>query len=218
MSATTYPQTARTSPLRARDRMSYDREAAYAILDEAWQCTLTFVVDGPDGPEPRALPTLLVRVDDTVYVHGSTGSRPMLAARSGGLRVCLSVSHLDALVLARSQFHHSVNYRSVVVHGIATPVTDPALTTCVLTALMEKIGKGRAADSRPPSAKELAQTGMLALPLTEVSVRSRTGGVSDDPEDLSLPHWAGIIPLRTVTGPAEPAPGVTVVPPAYLNR
>src|SRR5215207_2671818 len=116
----TYPMTERTMASRMRERMSYDRDEAHAILDEAWHCTLSFTVDG----EPRALPTLIVRVGDTVYVHGSSGSRPLLAAAGGGLRVCLSVTHLDALILARSQFHHSANYRSLVAHGIATPVTE----------------------------------------------------------------------------------------------
>src|SRR5687768_16549773 len=141
----TYPMTERTTAMRMRDRMSYDREAAHAILDEAWHCTLTFTVDG----EPRALPTLIVRIGETVYVHGSTGSRPLLAASTGDLRVCLSVTHLDGLVLARSQFHHSANYRSLVAHGIATPVTDEATKREVLTALVEKIGEGRSVQSRP---------------------------------------------------------------------
>src|SRR5678809_916378 len=110
--ADTYEQTARTTALRVRERVSYEKAVAHAILDEAYHCTLTFVVDG----EPRALPTLHVRLGDTLYLHGSTGSRPMLAARSGGLPVCVSVTHLDGLVLARSQFHHSANYRAVVAH------------------------------------------------------------------------------------------------------
>src|SRR5688572_33106054 len=110
MTTTSYEPTPRTVSLRERDRMSYDRAAAHAILDEAWHCTLSFVVDGG----PRALPTLHVRVGDTLYVHGSTGSRPYLSARQSGLPVCVSVTLLDGLVLARSQFHHSANYRSVV--------------------------------------------------------------------------------------------------------
>lgn len=193
--------------------MSYDRDLAYAVLDEAWHCTLSFVVDG----EPRALPTLHVRINDTVYVHGSTGSRPLLAARSpGGLPVCLSVTHLDGLVLARSQFHHSANYRSVVAHGVATLVESHAEKQRILAALVDKTGDDRSGHTRPPTSKELAQTSVLALRLDEVSVRRRTGGVLDDEEDLGLPYWAGVVPLRVVPGRPEPDSGVTVPQPAYL--
>lgn len=209
----TYERTSRTVSLRERDRMSYDRAAAHAILDEAWHCTLSFVADG----EPRALPTLHVRVGDTLYVHGSTGSRPLLAARPSGLRVCVSVTLLDGLVLARSQFHHSANYRSVVAHGIATLVTDDDAKRAMLTALVEKIGAGRAAQTRPPTVKELAQTSVLALPLTEVSVRSRTGGVNEDASDLDLPYWAGVVPLRIVQGEPTPDRGVILPTPDYLS-
>ena len=209
----TYPMTERTTATRMRDRMSYDRDLAHAILDEAWHCTLSFTAGG----EPRALPTLIVRIGDTVYVHGSTGSRPLLAACGAGLRVCLSVTHLDALVLARSQFHHSASYRSVVAHGIATLVTDEATKREVLAALVEKIGAGRSEDSRAPSAKELAQTAVLAIPLDEVSVRARGSQVNDDEEDLGLPHWAGVIPLTQRAGRPVPAAGVTAPLPGYLS-
>jgi len=208
----TYEPTSRTTALRKLDRMSYDRELVHSILDEAWHCTLSFVVDG----EPRALPTLHARVGETVYVHGSTGSRPLLTARGGGLRVCLTVTHLDALVLARSQFNHSANYRSVAVHGVATLVTDPADKLAALTAFVEKIGPGRSAHTRPPDDKEMAQTAVLALPLTEVSARQRVGGVGDDPEDLALPYWAGLVPLRVERGVPEPDAGVTSPTPDYL--
>jgi uncharacterized protein len=194
--------------------MSYDRDLAYTILDEAWHCTVSFVVDG----EPRSLPTLIVRVGDTVYVHGSTGSRPLLGARdSTGLRVCLSVTHLDGLVLARSQFHHSANYRSVVAHGIATLVESPEEKLRVLAAIVDKIGDGRSTQTRPPTPKELAQTSVLALRLEEVSVRRRTGGVIEDEEDLDLPYWAGVVPLRVVAGQPEPDAGVPAGQPAYLT-
>ncbi|GAA4948486.1 bifunctional pyridoxamine 5'-phosphate oxidase family protein/GNAT family N-acetyltransferase [Actinoplanes utahensis] len=207
-----YAPTPRTIPHRARTRMSYGIEAAHAILDEAFDCAVGFVVDG----EPRVLPDLHVRVDDTLYLHGSTGSRLGLAARGEGVPVCVSVTVLDGLVYARSQFSHSANYRSVVAHGLARPVTDEAEKLRVLTALTEKIGPGRAADSRPPTRQELAQTTVLALPLTEVSVRARSGGVNDDPDDLALPHWAGVLPVRLVTGPPVTEPGVAAAPPSYL--
>lgn len=209
-----YPRTERTTATRTRDRMSYDETAAHAVLDEAYHCALGFTVDG----EPRVLPTLHVRVGDTLYLHGSTGSRPLLAARGdAGLPVCVAVTLLDALIYGRSQFHHSANYRSVVAHGTARLVTDEREKIAVLTALVEKAAVGRSADSRPPSRRELAETAVLALPLREVSVRDRTGGVNDDPADLDLPYWAGVLPLRLIAGVPEPAPGVTAPLPAYLR-
>ncbi len=209
----TYPKTHRTTSLREKERMSYSREQAHAILDEAWFCTLSFVHDN----EPRALPTLFVRVDDIVYVHFSTGSRFGLGSRFDVMRVCLSVTHLDGIILARSQFHHSANYRSLVAHADAALVTDPAERDLAFAALVEKVGTGRSAATRPPNLKEAAQTAVLRLPLDEVSVRTRTGGVNDEPEDLDLPHWAGVLPMRVVAGPAQPDTGVTAPLPSYLR-
>ncbi|WP_422734047.1 bifunctional pyridoxamine 5'-phosphate oxidase family protein/GNAT family N-acetyltransferase [Micromonospora sp. WMMD558] len=208
-----YAATPRTTATRSRDLMSYDPEAAHAVLDEAYDCALAFTVDG----EPRVLPTLHVRVGDTLYLHGSTGSRPLLAARGEGLPVCVAVTLLDGLVYGRSQFHHSANYRSVVAHGTAHLVTDADEKARVLTALVEKVGRGRSTESRPPNRRELAETAVLALPLREVSVRSRTGGVRDEPADLDLPHWAGVVPLRLTAGVPEPDAGVTAPVPAYLR-
>ncbi|MBB2942316.1 RimJ/RimL family protein N-acetyltransferase/nitroimidazol reductase NimA-like FMN-containing flavoprotein (pyridoxamine 5'-phosphate oxidase superfamily) [Actinoplanes lutulentus] len=207
-----YPPTERTTATRNRKKMAYDRAKAHAILDEAFDCAVGFVVDG----EPRVLPNLHVRLDDTLYLHGSSGGRMGLSARGEGIPLCVSVTLLDGLVYARSQFNHSANYRSVVVHGDARLVTDEAEKARVLTAIAEKIGPGRAADSRPGDRRELAQTSVLALPLVEVSVRERTGGVIDEPEDMDLPYWAGVLPLRTVAGPPVAEPGVTQAPPAYL--
>ncbi|SCF38105.1 Nitroimidazol reductase NimA, pyridoxamine 5'-phosphate oxidase superfamily [Micromonospora purpureochromogenes] len=209
-----YAPTPRTTASRSRDRMSYDPAAVHAVLDEAYHCVLGFTVDG----EPRLLPTLHVRIGDTLYLHGSTGSRPLLAARGDdGLRICVTVTLLDGLVYARSQFHHSANYRSVVAHGTAHLVTDDAEKSRMLTALVEKVAAGRSADSRPPSRRELAETAVLALPLREVSLRSRTGGVRDDPADLDLPYWAGVVPLRLTAGLPEPDAGVTAPVPAGLR-
>lgn len=208
-----YTPTSRTTATRSRDRMHYERSLAHAILDEAYDCAVGFVVDG----EPRVLPTLHVRVGDTIYLHGSTGGRLGLAARSGGVPVCVTVTLLDGIVYARSHFHHSANYRSVVALGTARIVTDDGEKRMAMTALVEKMGGGRAADSRPPTRRELAQTALLALPLEEVSVRARTGGVVDDPDDLDLPHWAGVLPLRRVAGPPEPDGSVVVPAPAYLT-
>lgn len=209
-----YRQTARTTPNRYPGRAAYDRAAVHAILDEAYYCHIGFVVDG----QPRLLPTLHVRLDDTVYVHGSTGSRPPLAARTpDGLPLCLAVTLLDGLLYGRSHFHHSANYRSVVAHGVAHLVHDEEEKRAALTALVNKVGGGkRAADSRPPTRRELAETALLALPLDEVSAKVRTGGPVDEPEDYELPYWAGVVPMRMVPGPAEPDAGVTAPIPDYL--
>jgi len=207
-----YEPTARTTASRNWSRMHYDRDLAHAVLDEAYDCTVAFVIDG----EPRALPTLHVRVDDTLYVHASSGGRLGLTARGEGVPVCISTTLLDGIVYARSQFHHSANYRSVVVHGTARPVTDETEKQAAMTALVDKLGAGRSADSRPPTARELATTVVLSVPLAEVSVRVRAGGVSEDSEDLPLPHWAGVLPLRRIAGPPEPDAGVRAATPAYL--
>ncbi|BBH64260.1 hypothetical protein ACTI_09450 [Actinoplanes sp. OR16] len=207
-----YTPTERTTPLRDRKKMRYDRESAHAILDEAFDCAVGFVVGG----EPRVLPNLHVRIGDTLYLHGSTGGRTGLTARGEGVPLCVSVTLLDGIVYARSQFNHSANYRSVVVHGTARLVTDESEKAEVLTAMADKVGAGRSADSRPGDKRELAQTSVLALPLVEVSVRVRSGGVIDEPEDMDLPYWAGILPLRTVAGPPVTEPGVSQAPPAYL--
>ncbi|MET9668727.1 pyridoxamine 5'-phosphate oxidase family protein [Streptomyces sp. NPDC006475] len=198
-----YEATERTVPTRARERASYDRELVHSILDEAYLCHLGFVRDGA----PVVLPTLFARVDDHVYVHGSTGSRPlrMAGAPDPGLPVCLTVTHVDGLVLARSAFHHSINYRSVVIHATAHPVTDPAEKRAALDALVDQVVPGRAEDSRPANPKELAATAVLRLDLTEVSAKVRTGGPNDEPEDTELPHWTGVLPLHTSYGPAIPA-------------
>ncbi|MGV9987695.1 pyridoxamine 5'-phosphate oxidase family protein [Streptomyces olivaceus] len=211
-----YRPTDRTVPTRSPDRASYDRELVHSILDEGYVCHLGFVRDGA----PVVLPTLYARVGERLYVHGSTGSRPlrMTGAADPGLPVCLTVTHVDALVLARSAFHHSINYRSVVAHGTAYEVTDPEERRTALDALVDQAVPGRSRDSRPASRKELAATSVIRLDLDEVSAKLRTGGVNDEPEDLALPHWAGLVPLRRGYGApvADPclAPGTTV--PDYL--
>ncbi|GAA2496786.1 MULTISPECIES: pyridoxamine 5'-phosphate oxidase family protein [Actinomycetes] len=191
---TAYTPTDRTMPTRDAERASYDREVVHAILDEGYVCHLGFVRDGA----PVVLPTLYGRVGERLYIHGSTGSRPlrMTGAADPGLEVCLTVTHVDGLVLARSAFNHSINYRSVVVHGIAHQVTDPEERRRALDALVDHVVAGRAADSRPANKKELAATAVIRLDLDEVSAKIRTGGANDEPEDLALPHWAGVVPLR----------------------
>ncbi|MEU0597067.1 pyridoxamine 5'-phosphate oxidase family protein [Streptomyces sp. NPDC006393] len=217
-----YAPTERTVPTRSANRASYDKELVHAILDEGYVCHLGFVRDGA----PVVLPTLYGRVGERLYVHGSTGSRPLRMARQAapkgpaepGLPVCLTVTHVDGLVLARSAFHHSINYRSVVVHGIAHQVTDPEERRTALDALVDHVVPGRAADSRPADTKELAATAVLRLDLEEVSAKLRTGGVNDEPEDLALPHWAGVVPVRREYGTPLPdadlAPGIGL--PDYL--
>ncbi|MFE5819100.1 pyridoxamine 5'-phosphate oxidase family protein [Streptomyces sp. NPDC056479] len=213
----TYTPTDRTVPTRSAERAVYDKELVHAILDEAYVCHLGFVRDGA----PVVLPTLFGRVGETLYVHGSTGSRPlrMTGKADPGLPVCLTVTHVDALILARSAFHHSINYRSVVVHGTAYDVTDPEEKRIALDALVEHVVAGRSGDSRPANKKELAATAVIRLDLNEVSAKLRTGGVNDEPEDLALPHWAGVVPLRkgydTPLDDPDLAPGTDL--PDYLK-
>ncbi|MEU5613931.1 pyridoxamine 5'-phosphate oxidase family protein [Streptomyces sparsogenes] len=214
-----YQPTDRTVPTRSRERASYDRELVHSILDEGYVCHLGFVRDGA----PVVLPTLYGRVGERLYVHGSTGSRPLRmagGAEDPGLPVCLTVTHLDGLVLARSAFHHSINYRSVVVHGTARQVTDPTERAAALDALVDHVVPGRAADSRPANAKELAATAVLRLDLAEVSAKVRSGGPHDEPEDLALPYWSGVLPVARTYGtpvPADDLPADAPVP-AYLTR
>jgi uncharacterized protein len=210
-----YAPTPRTAPTRARERVSYDRATVHAVLDEAVLCHVGFVVDG----RPVVLPQLHARVGDTLYLHGSTGARALMAARDGGLDVCVTVTLVDGLVLARSAFHHSVNYRSVVVHGTAEVVTDPAEKTAALDALVDAVVPGRTSGTRAPDRRELAATTVLRLPLAEVSVKARSGPPSDDAEDLEGPHWAGVLPLATVPGAPVPAPDLApgIPAPAHVT-
>ncbi|MCX4402208.1 pyridoxamine 5'-phosphate oxidase family protein [Streptomyces sp. NBC_01764] len=214
---TAYTPTDRTVPTRSKERAAYDHELVHAILDEGYVCHLGFVRDGT----PVVLPTLYGRVGERLYVHGSTGSRPlrMTGQADPGLPVCLTVTHVDGLVLARSAFHHSMNYRSVVVHGIAHQVTDPDEKRAALDALVDQVVPGRSYDSRPANTKELAATAVIRLDLNEVSAKLRTGGPNDDAEDLSLPHWTGVVPLTKGHGTPIPAddlaPGIEL--PDYLS-
>lgn len=198
-----YPRTARTTPTRAPQRASWDRALVHRILDEGYLCHLGFVREGT----PVVLPTLYARVGERLYVHGSTGSAPVRAAggAADGFPVCVTVTHVDGLVLARSAFHHSVNYRSVVVHGTARPVTDAGEKAAALDAIVDQAVPGRAADCRPADRKESAATAVLAIDLTEVSAKTRTGGPNDDAADLELPHWSGVVPVGVRYGAPEPA-------------
>ncbi len=184
--------TPRTIVNRMRKRGSYDREVVHAILDRSLVCHVGVVIDGA----PRVLPTLHARIDDRVYIHGAASNR-MLRTAAEGVEVCLTATLIDGLVMARSAFHHSVNYRSVVIFGRATEVTDPERKLAAMRALVEHIGPDRWENSRQPYPKEIAATSILELPITEASAKIRTDGPIDDDEDYALPHWAGVIPLRT---------------------
>lgn len=201
---TSYPPTARTTPTRHTERVGYDRDLVHAVLDEALLAHVGFVVDG----RPVVLPQLHARVGDALYLHGSTGARALRAARDGGLPICVTVTLVDGLVLARSGFNSSVNYRSVVAHGLAGVVDDPAEKEAALDALVDAVVPGRVAAVRRPTRRELAATTVLRLPLAEVSVKVRSGPPLDEPEDLGLPVWAGVLPLATVAGEPVPDPAL----------
>jgi len=186
-----FPVTERTRIIREANRAVYNREAIYKILDEAFVCHMGFEVDG----QPYVIPTMFARVEDYLYFHGSAASR-MLRGLSEGLSVCITVTLIDGLVLARSVFNHSMNYRSVVVLGRAILIDEPSEKLNALRMFTEKLLPGRWHDARQPSEKELKATSILKLQLTEVSAKVRTGDVEDDADDYALPVWAGIIPLR----------------------
>lgn len=209
-----YEPTPRTTPTRKRDRATYERAAIHAVLDEAIHCHLGYVVDGA----PVVVPTIHARHGDVLYLHGSSGARvARLAAADEGVPVSVAVTLVDALVLARSQFHHSMNYRSVTVHGRARLVTDAAERATALAAVVDHVAPGRSAESRPGDRQELAATAVLRVPLDQAVLKQRTGPVVDEAEDLDLPHWAGLLPVRTVFGTPEPAPELAgVEPPAHL--
>jgi len=206
--------TTRTRVVREADRGVYDRETIYRILDEGFICHVGFVVDG----QPFVIPTSYGRSGDTLYIHGSAASR-MLRNLDKGIPVCITVTLLDGLVLARSIFNHSMNYRSVVVLGTATLVEDSAEKLEALRRLSEHILPGRWADSRQPNERELKATFALRVPITEFSAKVRQGPPIDDEEDYAFPTWAGVIPLATVARPPIPdargAAGIGV--PSYAS-
>lgn len=195
----TLPETDRTRLLRRHQRGSHELAEIRAVLDEALVCHVGFV--GPHGP--AVVPTTHVRVDEAIYVHGAMASR---LGRADGIAMCLVVTLLDGLVLARSAMHHSMNYRSVIVYGDAQLVTDIDEKIRVLAALVDHVAPGRAAQVRPPSPAELAATALLRLPLLEASLKTRCGPPVDDVEDLDWPCWAGVVPLVERTQAPEPAP------------
>jgi uncharacterized protein len=189
----------RTRVRRMPARADYERETIEAILDEGLIAHVGFAVDG----EPYVIPTLHARVGERVYFHGSSASRTVRALAAGA-QMCLTVTLLDGLVLARSAVHHSVNYRSVVVLGRATPIEEPVEKMAAIEAFTERLIPGRWDEVRPPTAKELKAIQVLSLPLGEASAKLRSGPPVDDEEDYALATWAGVIPLATVTGAPVP--------------
>jgi nitroimidazol reductase NimA-like FMN-containing flavoprotein (pyridoxamine 5'-phosphate oxidase superfamily) len=199
MDAERYQLTERTRARRLPERATYDRATVHAILDEGFVCHVGFVADG----QPYVVPTGYARAGETLYLHGSTGSR--LGLRPG-MDVCVTVTLLDGLVLARSAFHHSMNYRSVMAIGRTRPIRDPQEKEAALRALVDHIVPGRSDAVRGADRRELAATAVLALPLAEVSAKVRTGPPIDDDPDYDLPIWAGVLPLALTAGGPAPDP------------
>jgi uncharacterized protein len=206
-----YAPTPRTVPTRYASRAAYDRAAVHAVLDEALVCHVGFIRDGA----PVVLPTVHARNGDTLYLHGSSGGRFSLL---DGEPVGVTVTLIDGLVLARSWLHHSAPYRSVVIHGTARVVRDEKERRDAMAALIDHIAPGRSADTRPPTKKELAMTAIVAVELAEVSLKSRGAHIGEEPEDVDLPYWAGVIPLKLTAGEPVPDEGLRadVAVPDYL--
>jgi nitroimidazol reductase NimA-like FMN-containing flavoprotein (pyridoxamine 5'-phosphate oxidase superfamily) len=196
-----YAANTRGTYTRRSDHARYDAQAINSLLDEALICHVGYV----DGVDPIVVPVIHTRIDETLYLHTAAGSRlAQLAAE--GTRLCVTVSLLDGLVLARSQVGHNVNYRSVVARGEGVLVTDDAEKLEVMAAVVEHIVAGRSRHSRPPTAEELAAVGLVRMPLDDVSLKARSGPPVDEEADLALHHWAGVIGVRYGYGPAFPAP------------
>lgn len=188
-------QTPRTTVVRSRDRGRYDRETIYSIVDEALICHLGFSIDG----QPYVLPTTHARIDDRLYVHGSVANR-MLKNMKAGVPVCITMTLIDGLVLARSAFHHSMNYRSAVILGTAREITDEQEKRAAFDSLVNHVVPGRAADVRAADPQELKATSVLCVPITEASAKVRQGPPIDAEEDYALKCWAGVLPLQLQAG------------------
>jgi len=214
MDAAAYPATAGTTPTRHAERARYDRRIVHAVLDEALVCHLGCVRDG----RPVVIPTIHARIGERLYLHGSKGAAVSRAAAGAGIAVCVAATVVDGLVLARSAFQHSMNYRSVVLHGTAHPVADAAERSRALDAVVDHVWPGRSAACRPPTAKELRATSVLAIDLLEASAKCRAGDPVDKPGDLDGPWWAGVVPVRAAYGDPEPAADLPPGRPAPAAR
>lgn len=207
--------TSRVRVRRLAERGHYERATIYSILDEGLVCHIGFAQAG----NPVVIPTAYARIGDRVYLHGAVGNAALRALATGA-PACVTVTLVDGLVLARSAFHHSLNYRSVVIFGCATEVADIEEKRTALTAIVEHIVPGRAADARPPSDAELRATRVVSMSISEASAKVRVGGPNDDPQDISRPVWAGHVPLRLVAD--EPVDdrdhSPSVRPPRYLHH
>jgi len=195
------PPTARTTVRRHAERARYDTETVHAILDEALVCHIGFAIDG----RPWVFPTTFARIDDRLYIHGAAGNFGLKTLAGSGAEACVTVTLLDGLVLAKSAFHHSMNYRSVMLFGRVTAVTDEAEKRQALDAIVDHMVPGRSADTRPPTAQELRATLVVRLDIAEASAKVREGDPIEDPADLDLPHWTGVIPIRLSRDEARPA-------------
>lgn len=198
-----YPVTPRNRVKRLHERGRYDRASVWAVLDGAMLCHVAYVIDG----QPYATPTIHWRDGDTLYWHGSSASR-MLRHLEKGMPACLTVAHLDRLVLARTGFNHSVDYRSAMCFGTAREVADPDEKRAALDRMIDRYYPGRAATLRTSTAQEIKATTVISMVIDDAAAKVRTKGVGDDPEDLDLAVWAGVIPVRTVIGEAEISPHV----------
>jgi uncharacterized protein len=209
-----FTPTGRSKVRRLPKQGSYERDAIYKILDEGLICYVGFVVEG----QPFVIPTAYARIADRIYIHGSPISR-MMRSLSSGIEVCITVTLLDGLVLARSAFHHSMNYRSVMIFGTATVISELEHKMMALQAFSDQIAPERWADVRQPNSNELEATVVLGLPLVEASAKVRTGPPTDEREDYNLPIWAGEIPLRLVAD--SPISDVSLLtgiePPIYVS-
>ncbi|UVK46294.1 pyridoxamine 5'-phosphate oxidase family protein [Mesorhizobium sp. AR07] len=199
--AASFPTTSRNRVKRLHERGSYDHAAVFAVLDAGLLCYVAYTFDG----QPYCTPTIHWREDDMLYWHGSSASR-MLRQLRGGTPACLTVSHLDGLVLARSGFNHSANYRSAMCFGTARIVDEPEEKLKALAGVVDRFYPGRSATLRPISTQEAKATTVIGMRIEEASAKVRAKGVGDDEEDYGHPVWAGVIPVRTVVGAAEPCP------------
>jgi nitroimidazol reductase NimA-like FMN-containing flavoprotein (pyridoxamine 5'-phosphate oxidase superfamily) len=215
---TAFAPTPRTAVRRRRDRGRYDRDVVYSILDEGFICHAACAVDGTVW----MIPTIYGRDGDRLLLHGAAANH-VLKAAAAGAELTVTVTLVDGLVLARSTFHHSLNYRSVVIFGQATAIEEPDEKAAALAVVVDHLLPGRTTDARPPTDAELTSTRVVSLPLREVSAKVRTGGPIDDPDDMARSVWAGVLPLRLAAAPAQPdqlgqLDQAGLAPPAYLTQ